>query len=46
MNDISILKGKILSSIINNNDELIFTTTEGKKYRLVHQQDCCELVYM
>ena len=23
-------------------DEIIFTLTDGKKYKLYHQQDCCE----
>lgn len=25
-------------------DEMIFTTTEGKKYKFYHWQDCCESV--
>lgn len=39
------LKGKILSSIENNNDEeLVFTIQDGEKYKLCHYQDCCETV--
>ena len=39
------LKGKTLSKIENNdNEELIFTTAEGKRYLQHHVQDCCENV--
>lgn len=39
------LKGAILSKIENhNNDELVFTLANGERYRLYHDQDCCEAV--
>ena len=39
------LIGKTLISIRNNNDEeLIFTTTEGEIFKLYHKRDCCESV--
>ena len=39
------LKGKILLSVVNNDDEeLIFTTDEGTVYKLYHDQCCCESV--
>ena len=39
------LLGKILSNIENKDDEeLIFTFESGEKYRLYHNQDCCESV--
>lgn len=42
---ISVLKGKVLSNVENiNNTELLFTTIEGKKYKLYHEQSCCEIV--
>ena len=44
--DVSELKGKTLSSIENRGDELVFTTTEGEVYRMYHEQDCCESVYI
>lgn len=39
------LLNKTMVSVENDSDyELIFTTTEGKKYKFYHQQDCCETV--
>lgn len=41
------LKGKIMLSVVNYDDEkLVFTTTENKIYELYHSQDCCESVYI
>lgn len=39
-----VLVGKTLSDIENTGDRLIFTTTDGKSYRMCHDQDCCESV--
>ena len=47
---IELLLNKTLLSIDNiaNRDntikELIFTTTDGEKFRMYHEQDCCESV--
>ena len=41
---VDVLKGKTLSSLKNEGDELIFTTTDGETYRMYHEQDCCEHV--
>lgn len=39
------LKGKILIAIENNrNSELIFTLKNRSRYKLYHDQDCCEEV--
>jgi hypothetical protein len=27
-------------------DEMVFTSTDGKKYKFLHYQDCCEHVYI
>lgn len=43
------LKGCILKNVerstkLNGDEELIFTLTNGGKYKLYHRQDCCEEV--
>lgn len=42
--DISELIGKTLSDIEVSNDEIKFTTTEGERYSMYHEQNCCESV--
>ena len=44
--DFEILKGKILTNIEINEeeDEITFTDSEGVKYLMYHEQDCCEEV--
>jgi len=43
--EISELVNKTLTSVVNSdNEELIFTTFTGEKYKLYHEQDCCEYV--
>jgi hypothetical protein len=44
--DVSILLGKTLISLKNLGDELVFKTTDGEIYRMVHYQNCCERVYI
>jgi len=39
-----VLKGKILSEIINLDAEITFKTSDGESYRMYHDQDCCESV--
>lgn len=37
------LKGKVLTNIERVGDEeLIFTCKDGSKYKMYHEQDCCE----
>ena len=44
---IEVLKGKTLSHVENDNDEvLVFTTADGEVYKMLHEQDCCESVYV
>ena len=45
MAELKDLLGKTMASVENvNNEELVFTTTEGKRFKLAHSQDCCESV--
>ena len=44
MSEIKDLIGKVLTEVKNNNDELIFVCDNGKQYKMLHQQDCCESV--
>lgn len=36
--------GETLTSIVANNDLVIFRTDTGKTFRMEHHQDCCESV--
>lgn len=38
------LVGKTLSAVHKTKDELIFTIDSGERYKLFHEQDCCENV--
>ena len=44
--EFSDLKGKILASITADkyDEEMIFETVNGERYKLFHKQDCCETV--
>jgi hypothetical protein len=43
--DVSQLVGVTLSKVENLDDEeLIFTAEDGRKWRMYHEQDCCESV--
>lgn len=46
MNSIKELLGKTLKSVTGKvgDDEIIFETTDGEKYKLYHWQNCCETV--
>lgn len=41
------LIGETLTVVkVLNDDEIAFTTSSGKKFRMWHQQDCCESVLL
>lgn len=40
------LVGHTITSIERTHDELIFTLSDGEKYKLYHDQDCCENVWL
>lgn len=47
--DFELLKDKILVKIIGSDlvsDEIYFETSEGEKFRMFHDQDCCEQVFI
>lgn len=46
--DIGSLVGKTITKIVGKagDDQIAFTTSDGCKYVLFHQQDCCEHVYV
>lgn len=48
--NVSELLGKTLINITKNNEDnddiIIFTTNDGFKYKMYHDQDCCESVYI
>jgi hypothetical protein len=44
--DVSVLKGKTLVSIDNDDSMITFKTTDGEEYQMYHDQDCCESVYV
>jgi len=49
MYDVSIINellGKILTDIQLTDDEIIFSTSDGRRYMMYHCQDCCESVYV
>ncbi len=42
--EFEVLKGLTLTSIerVGGNEGLIFRTTDGREFHMLHQQDCCE----
>ncbi len=43
--NVSVLLGKTLVGVDKlDSCELVFTTTDGEKYKMYHEQDCCESV--
>lgn len=48
MSEIKDLKGKVLIDIKVDKEEqeIVFTTNDGEKFKMYHEQDCCEDVYI
>lgn len=40
------LKGKVLEEIVSTDREITFRTVDGETYKMYHEQDCCESVYI
>ena len=43
---IEVLKDKVLKEVNNDGDKIVFKTTDGEVYKMYHEQDCCESVYV
>jgi hypothetical protein len=41
-----VLKGKTLKNVEQRDDEIVFETVDGEVYKMYHEQDCCESVYI
>jgi len=46
MAELKDLLGKTLTKIKNNGNELIFIVDDVTQYKMYHEQDCCESVYI
>lgn len=48
MSEFSNLVGQVLESVTINrdDDEIVFRTKEGNAYKMYHDQDCCESVWI
>jgi len=45
--DFEVLKGKTLKEVRQDDDrELYFVTVDGDTFKMYHEQDCCESVYI
>jgi hypothetical protein len=44
--DVSVLKGKVLKNVKVDDAEIHFETVDGERYKMYHEQDCCENVYV
>lgn len=46
MADINDLIGKVLTSIEKTDTEIMFICDDGTSYKMYHEQNCCESVYI
>ena len=44
--DVGVLKGSVLKDVRVGDYEIFFDTEDGKSYKMYHEQDCCESVYV
>lgn len=44
--NVSVLKDRVLKAVEVDGEEILFTTIDGEQYRMCHEQDCCESVYI
>ena len=43
---IEVLLGKTITKIDKTDDEIMFYTEDGGQYKMYHDQNCCEIVYI
>ena len=46
MANVKELVGKVCKSVVRNEDEIIFTLIDDRKFKLYHRSDCCEEVWI
>lgn len=44
--ELSQIIGLTFDSIEKSDDEIVFHSEDGRKFRMYHEQDCCEAVYV
>ena len=44
--DVDVLLGQTIKAVTESDDEIIFITEQGYTYKMYHDQDCCEHVYI
>ncbi len=44
--EFNVLQGQTIVDVFLTTDELTFETSEGYIYKMLHDQDCCESVYI
>jgi hypothetical protein len=47
--DVDVLLGRTVTAVTgmtDGNDEVVFTMDNGDRYKMYHNQDCCESVYL
>lgn len=44
--DVRVLNGKVLAKIESSDDVIVFHTADNETYRMYHDQECCESVYI
>lgn len=44
--DVSVLIGRTFDSVVNSGNEILFISYSDMNYRMTHEQNCCEHVYI
>jgi hypothetical protein len=42
----SSMLGKVMKDVSSSNDEMVFKSDDGKTFKFLHHQSCCENVYI